>query len=423
VLELLTSSAAWLNQVTDVRVKKMSRRTIAVLLACFSTILMAYTIRYSYGTLLPEMLPALAITKAEAGVIYSSYFIAYTLFSPVLGLLSDRYNMRIMIAAFVCLMGIGTFLMQYASSVLQTSICFTVAGIGCAACWAPVMALAQRWTSDKRRGMSLAFIDVGSSLGVVVAGSLVPLVIAGSNWRRGWMFLGIVAIVLGIIDYFLIRNSPEIPGNSVVKKTGGRGKLVGLTYKQLLSDSRFWLIGIAYLLTGFAVIIPFTFISTYAVQELSFSYNSATLLIAIIGAGGIIGKLSLGPFSDKWGRLRIMISSAILIGGGCLAMAYSRGLVLMAVCFVYGIGYGACWSMYAACAADFFSKQAAGGIIGLWTVLLGIGSLTAPILSGWSADVTGTLMWAFLIAAAAGIGSLVLLLPMLKMAQVNLLSK
>jgi sugar phosphate permease len=76
----------------------MNRRTFGVLLACFLTVLAAYSIRYSYGTLLPEMLPALSISKAQAGVIYSSYFIAYTVFSPVLGLMADRFNLRIMIA-------------------------------------------------------------------------------------------------------------------------------------------------------------------------------------------------------------------------------------------------------------------------------------------------------------------------------------
>ncbi len=163
----------------------MSSRTLAVLFACFCTVLIAYSIRYSYGTLLPEMLPSLSITKAQAGVIYSSYFIAYTILSPILGLLSDRLNMRVLISIFVAVMGAGTFLMQYPTSVVQASIFFTIAGIGCAACWAPVMALAQRWISDKRRGMSLAFIDAGSSLGVMVAGAVVPLAVAGSGWQTG----------------------------------------------------------------------------------------------------------------------------------------------------------------------------------------------------------------------------------------------
>jgi MFS family permease len=109
-----------------------------------------------------------------------------------------------------------------------------------------------------------------------------------------------------------------------------------------------------------------------------------------------------------------MVISAILIAVGNLAVAYSRGWMLMAFTFIFGLGYGACWSMYAACASDFFSKQAAGGIIGLWTVYLGIGTMLSPIIAGWIADTTGTLMWSFLIAMLGGVASLLLLLPMVK---------
>jgi MFS family permease len=408
----------------------MSKRAAAVLFACFCTVLAAYSIRYSYGTLLPEMLTSLAITKAQAGIIYSSYFIAYTVLSPILGLLADRYDMRLVLSGFVVLMGVGTFLMQYPTTVGQAVFFFTLAGVGCGACWAPVMALAQRWVGDKRRGMSLAFIDAGSSLGVIAAGALVPIAVSTSDWQTGWMGLGIMAMAVGIMNFFLIRNSPspglsrqtslqdsssslsEIKENRDSSRMTSNTRFPG-TYSKILRDRRFWLIGLAYLLTGFTIIIPFTFLSTYAVGELSFSYSSAALLITIIGIGGTLGKITLGPVSDKLGRVKIMVFCAVLISGGCLAMAYSRGWALMVFCFVYGIGYGACWSMYAACASDFFSKKAAGGIIGLWTLLMGLGSIAAPIIAGWSADTSGTLMWAFIIAAAGGFGSLILLLPLL----------
>jgi len=391
----------------------MSKRTFGVLLACFLTVLAAYSIRYSYGTLLPEMLPALSITKAQAGVIYSSYFIAYTILSPVLGVMADRFNLRILIAIFVAIMGAGTFLMQYPTSVFQASAFFTIAGIGCAACWAPVMALAQRWISDKRRGLSLAMIDAGSALGVMAAGALVPLAAAGPGWRMGWMWLGIFGMALGVVNFILIRDHPQTAVTKMASENIQPDK-PKLSYKQILQDRRFWLIGIAYLMTGFAIIVPFVFLSTYAVQELGFPYGSATLLITIIGVGGIVGKLTLGPLSDKAGRIRILVLCAFLIGAGCLAMAFCHGWPLMAVCFVFGIGYGACWALYAACASDFFSKKAAGGIIGLWTFLMGIGSIIAPILSGWTADISGTLRWAFVMAMGAGFISLLLLLGMMK---------
>jgi MFS family permease len=394
----------------------MSMRAWGVLFTCFCIVLASYCIRYSYGTLLPEMLPSLSITKAQAGVIYSSFFVAYTVVSPILGLLADRFDTRIILTVFVTLMGVGAFLMQYSSSVLEAAIYFTLVGIGSAACWAPVMALAQRWISDKRRGMSLAYIDGGSSLGVMVAGAVVPLAVAGSGWQLGWKGLGIFGITLGIISFFLIRNSPRRANAPEIPQSPGKG-VSETGYRQILKDRRFWLIGLAYLLTGFSILIPFTFLSTYAVQEMSFPYSSATLLITIIGIGGTIGKLILGPVSDKTGRIKIMSLCAILIAGGCLAMTYGRGWFLLSICFIFGIGYGACWSMYAACAADFFPKRAAGGIIGLWTIFLGIGSVIAPIISGWTADISGTLMWAFVTGSAGGLISLLLLIPLLKAPQ------
>ena len=135
----------------------MSGRAIGVIAAGFLTVFTSFAVRYTYGLLLPEMLPSLAISKTQAGMIYSSYFVAYTLFSPVLGLLADRFNIRIILTLFVVLLGAGAFLMSFSTSVLNASLFFTLAGIGHSACWVPVVALIQRWVSDRRMGTALAF--------------------------------------------------------------------------------------------------------------------------------------------------------------------------------------------------------------------------------------------------------------------------
>ncbi|MEJ2039539.1 MAG: MFS transporter, partial [Desulfosarcinaceae bacterium] len=137
-------------------------------MAGFLTVSIAYAIRYGYGILLPEMLITLKISKTEAGVIYASYFLAYTLGSPVVGLLSDRYNVRVILALFTALLGLGAMLMALADSVLSASLIFTVAGLGHAACWAPVVALVQKWVPDTRRGTALAFATLGSGSGIAL---------------------------------------------------------------------------------------------------------------------------------------------------------------------------------------------------------------------------------------------------------------
>jgi len=395
-------------------------RRIIVLIACFCTIFISYAVRYGYGILLPEMLPALSITKTEAGVIYGSFFIAYTILSPILGLLGDRYNVRLLLTLFVGIFATGTFLMAYSSSIVQASLFFVLAGIGSAVCWAPTVALAQRWTSDKHRGKTLAFIDVGSALGIIGTSSVVPMIVTANDWRAGWMSLGILGFAVAAINFFAIRNYPENQSTlrqERVKQT--KREPVSVIYLRLLRDKRFWLIGLAYLLTGFSIIIPFTFLSTYAVQELALSYEASTRLITVIGIGAIVGKITLGPLSDKVGRIRVMMLCASLIAGGSLGMAFSQGIGLIAFIAIFSLGYGIAWSMYAASASDYFSKESSGSIVGLWTVYLGIGSILSPILAGWIADATGTLSWSFILSAVSAGISLLLLTPMWRLSPVN----
>lgn len=388
-------------------------RRLAVLVACFCTIFTSYAVRYGYGILLPQMLPSLAISKTEAGVIYASFFIAYTVLSPILGLLGDRYNVRLLLTLFVTVFAAGTFLMAYSSSIVQASLFFALAGIGSAVCWAPTMALAQRWTSDKHRGKTLAFIDVGSALGIVGTSTAVPMIVTAHDWRAGWMSLGALGFVVAAINFLAVRNPPgERPELRRERLEQHAGESIGVIYMRLLRDTRFWLIGLAYLLTGFSIIIPFTFLSTYAVQELAFSYETATKLITVIGVGAVIGKTTLGPLSDKVGRIKVMMLCALLIAGGSLGMAFGKGTGLIVFTAIFSLGYGTAWSMYAAAASDYFSKESSGSIVGLWTVYLGIGSILSPIIAGWIADTTGTLSWSFILAAGGAVISFILLVPM-----------
>ena len=389
----------------------MNKRALLVFIACFCTVFVTYCIRYGYGVVLPEMLPSLAITKTQAGVIYSSYFIVYTLCAPVLGLLGDRYNTRIILASFSALMGVGAFLMAFSSSVVEASVYFGLTGLGASACWAPLMALAQRWVSTKRKGLTLALIDSGSALGIIWMGTVVPWIINNHGWPAGWMSMGSLGILLAVINFVMVRSRPTEQDASSSGTAPPAAKPVWQVYGSLARNSRFWLFGLSYLLIGFSVIIPFTFLNTYAVEELGFSYQAGASFFTVIGAGAVVGKLVLGSLSDRLGRIRIIIICTLLVIAGTAGMAYSRGfLVMAAFVAVFSTGYGAVWSMYAAAASDYIARGMAGSIVGLWTMYLGIGSVLAPIIAGWVADATGTLSWSFIVAATGAAAGLILLL-------------
>jgi MFS family permease len=383
----------------------MSKRIVAIMIAGFFTVFIAFAVRYAYGLLLPEMIPALAISKTQAGVVYSSYFIAYTLFSPLLGLLADRYNARFILTFFVAILGLGAFLMSYSSSVSNASLFFALAGIGHSACWAPVVALIQRWVSDKRRGIALALTDIGSATGIAVWSALIPIIVSTYSWQTGWISLGMFAFLVAGLNGFLVRSHPEEKSSSQhPTSTQFTHETVRATYRRLLYNGTFWLIGLSYLAIAFSILIPFTFLTIYVSQGLAMSYEAATRLIAVIAIAGVFGKLVLGHLSDTLGRIRVMMLCGALVAMGCLGMACFQGYITLILCtFVFGIGYGAIWPVYAASAVDYFSKESAGGVVGLWTIYLGVGSMLSPVMTGWTIDATGGYVWAFILAMISAV--------------------
>jgi DHA1 family bicyclomycin/chloramphenicol resistance-like MFS transporter len=134
-------------------------------------------------------------------------------------------------------------------------------------------------------------------------------------------------------------------------------------------------------------------------------------LLTAIGIGAIVSKVSLGPLSDRVGRIKVMMLCSVLIAGGSLGMVFGNGVWLFVTSVVFSLGYGVIWAMYAAAASDHFSRESAGTTVGLWTMFLGVGSILSPIISGWIADATGNLAWSFALAAGAAFLSFLFLIP------------
>jgi len=394
----------------------MNSRVVGILSAGFFTVFAAFGIRYSYGILLPEMLPALGISKTEAGIIFSSYFFLCTLCAPLLGLLVDRWNARILLTVFVAVLGMGACLMSFSRTVFQASFFFALAGIGHAACWAPFVTVVMRWVSDKRRGVALSIIDLGSTAGIAFWSIVIPLMIGPYSWRTVWLWLGVVAFVAAGMNFLFVRSQPPTGGE--LQGSAGASKVqipIKTVYKTIFRDKKFYLIGLSYLLISFSILIPFTFLTTYATQELKIPYQTAAGLVALIGIAGAVGKLPLGHLSDRVGRIKVMMLCGVLTGLGGLGMTYAPGFVfLLAATVLFGVGYGTIWPVYAASARDLFSQAYSGSIVGLWTVYHGLGSVLSPVFAGWTIDTTGTYVWAFNLVVISSALSLLLLLPLAK---------
>jgi predicted MFS family arabinose efflux permease len=218
-------------------------------------------------------------------------------------MLTDRYDYRALLTGFTALLACGALLMASASSLWQGCFFFAVAGLGHAACWAPVAALVQKWVPDHRRGAALSVVNMGLGLGIPLWSTLLPLIVAAADWRAGWVAMGLFGLGVAAVNFTLVRS----PVNTGTAKDGAvhGGALMGGSYRKILADRGFWIIGTAYLFVGFNVLVPFAFLPIYATESLGLPYTAATRFVATIALFRHSGSADVGhPFRCRWSHSR-----------------------------------------------------------------------------------------------------------------------
>ena len=373
--------------------------------ACFSGAFMAYGIRYTFGMVLPEMMRDLNLTNAQAALIYTTFLTTYTISSIFVGFLIDSIGIKRIVLAFLPLFGIGTALMSLVSSQLWGILFFSVAGVGASVGWVPLVVWVQKAYPTKR-GWSLGILQIGVNSGFSTLGLVTPLMLPHLGWRGIWAFLGGLALIW-LLPLTAVAEEPE--ANLASHKT------VSVQMREcggVLRDIKFWLGGISYALSGFAIMVPMTFSKAYANLELGLNLTEATSIFSIIGFTGIFSALSISIISDKIGRKRSIVISNLALAAGLVGSAFfsKSFLEIAAWSVIVGVGYSSIWPLYAALVKDLYSWNVAGSITGFWTLLCGFGLLTSPYLCGVLIDYTGSYKPAYLLGSVVAITAILLIL-------------
>jgi sugar phosphate permease len=381
-----------------------------ILGASFITLFINYSIRIgAYPILLPEMIKDLHLSKAQAGLIKSAFAIAYVIFAPITGRLTDRIGARRVISFFSLFLGGGAFLMSEAETLAGSIISFGIVGIGSAAMWVPSATLIQNWFGMKRRGMALGILNASSGAGFGFMGLILPVMVMRYGWRSGWFTLGIAGLSLLLLNGPLLRDRPEQVGLS---PWGGRGdeakensfpsKRMG--YLEILKQGPFWILGISYFLISYGSYALLDFIVTYGVLEVSIPYGIASLLITVAAFCGIPGGILIMMLSDHIGTKKSLGIVYALMGLSIVIIIFGNNVPLLMVGIGwFGILYGGVFPLVAAYARDYFPKEVTGTILGLLTIFYGAGAMTTPVVTGYLADVTGTFRWSFGLGASAAL--------------------
>ena len=126
-------------------------------------------------------------------------------------------------------------------------------------------------------------------------------------------------------------------------------------------------------------------------MDLGMTAGRAALLLSVLGAASIAGRLVIGLGADRFGGKRAFISSFIPLIVSLFAFATTTAhLPLFLVVPLYGFAHGGLFTLVSPVVAEYFGMWAHGLIFGIIVFFGTIGGFIGPILSGWVYDLLGS---------------------------------
>jgi len=159
---------------------------------------------------------------------------------------------------------------------------------------------------------------------------------------------------------------------------------------------------------------------TQIAGEFNITTGTAGLVVAAYGAPGIVVAVLTGPYSDRFGRKRFLVTGSLIMGLFTLLSAFATSFaVLVAMRIIAGIGGSVIFPNTTATVGDNFSYRDRGSAMG---TVIGLNTMAGVIgvpLAGVLAEATSWRVSVGLVGVLS-IGAALLLLWKLRPAQTHL---
>jgi MFS family permease len=262
-------------------------------------------------------------------------------------------------------------------------------------------------------------VTSGVGIGALIGPPLANWIISHYDWRTSYFVLGAIVLVGVLISAQFLRKSPTDMGLTPYgfeDTEEGRAKSVtdalGLTLRQALGCPVFWLVSTVFFCYGYMWTAILLHLAPHA-TDLGYSASNAARLIAVVGAGSILGKVLLGIVADHIGNKQVYVLSFILMGTSLLWLTFMSQLwALYAFALVFGSAYGGLATAHSPLVAWLFGIRKHGLIFGVCFNGFTLGCAVGPIVAGHIFDVTKSYRLAFIICCAMAVAGMLLTLPL-----------
>jgi MFS family permease len=382
-----------------------------VCLAAFVGVMVSFAaiMPYTFSLFLEPLSKAFGWHREAISSAFGIAAITVAVFSPGIGALLDRFPPRRIILPSVIVFGLAYISLSWLTpNIARFYLTYFVLGVvGNGTAQLAYTRAVLTWF-QKHRGLALALVLTGSGTGSIVIPLITQAVIHNYGWRSAYVTLGCIALLGFPLTALLVRNRPV---NAV---QSDRAFSTGISVGSALRSAIFWILAAIIMLEAFGSNGLLSHLAAL-LTERGVSGESAALALSVMGATGILGRLTTGLLLDRYFApyISMLMLGVASTGIFTLTTAATATTALLGAALIgYGLGSEADVVPYLI--ARYFGRKHFAALYGLTWTAYAVGGATGPVVVGRFYDRYGMyqprLIFALALTCVAG-AVLSLLLP------------
>ena len=393
---------------------------VVVAVSCL-TLFIIMGIRFSFGIFYMAILEEYGWGRGETAGAFSLAMLFHALFSPVSGIMIDRFGPRKLFPLAGTFLFLGLLAATQISAMWHLYLIFgVVIAIGMnSLAYTPHMSIIPKWFV-KRRGLASGVVLSGIGLGALVLVPLNQLMIDTMGWRSAFLNLsGIILFILVPVTALFHRRSPRDTGHYPAgpipedeeRQTFRPEEDIAFsampeywTFGAAARVKAFWFMVLVLVCDGFISHMLLVHQAVYLVDS-GYSKLLAASIVGLVGIIGSAGGILCGILSDHIGRKYVYTLGSISAFVGIVALLFIKDFASPWMVYVfatlYGLGSGGKLPMYAAITVDLFPGNALGRIMSSQSIGFGIGGAIGAYVGGYFYDQLGNYVIPFILLLAS----------------------
>ncbi len=386
-----------------------------ILGVCWLAYIVAFMQRLSVGPLAPFLKEDLDLTSAQVGLFMSAAAFGYMLTLIPSGWLVDRIGVRWLLLIGELFGGIFIVSMFTVTSFTQGLIFMALAGMGMGCLMPSTTKAVLVWFPAKERATAMGLKQTAVNIGGIITATTLPAVALALGWHYGFLGIGFIAVVIGIVSFILYKPPPQsvnVDTSEPAISSGPRPSVRGV-----FKSRDIWLVIAAGMCLNAVEFSAMAYFVLYLKEALLIAVVTAGFFLAFLEAGGAFGKPISGLISDRLfhgGRKKVFIVlCCIAFAMGMILFFLPQGtpawlIILISLIFGFGaIGWG---GLNLTLIGEFAGRELAGTVTGMSVVFLMLANMAGPPIFGYIVDATGSYRMAWLFLAILAIIAALLLL-------------